>query len=98
MKVYYAKEQHVIVSFGSGEMRQALGVLKALAKYFNAPFILNAAEQLERDLQPKLGYDAPFHLCEKCTTEIDTRKGGYRHTDGRYTHLVCPILKKERPV
>lgn len=93
MKVYYAKGKHVIISFDGNEMGNALKVLKALAKAFRAPFILDAAADLERDLAPKLPYEPYFHLCEACKTEIDVRKDAYIHQNGRWTHNSCPTLK-----
>ena len=98
MKVYYAKGKHVILSFDGNEMGNALRVLKALAKAFRAPFLLDAAEELERDLAPKLTYSPYFHICEACKMEIDVRKDSYLHQNDRYTHQTCPVLKdmKER--
>jgi hypothetical protein len=96
MKVYYKKDHHVIVSFGSGEMRKALGVLKGLARFFKADFILNAAEELERDLTPKLGLDNPYRVCEDCACEINLRKDSYLHQNERYTHFACPVLKERQ--
>lgn len=98
MKIYYAKGRHVIISFDGNELNHALKVLKALAKAFRAPFIFDAAMEVERDLAPKLPYTPYWHLCESCKTGIDTRKDAYIHRESRYIHQTCPVLKdiKER--
>lgn len=94
MKVYYAKGKHVIISFDGNEMSNALKVLKAMAKAFRAPFLLTAAEDLERDLAPKLPYTPYFHICEMCKMEMDVRKDSCRHQNDRWTHYpYCPPLK-----
>jgi hypothetical protein len=103
MKVYYKKGEHVIIKFPSHELRQALGVLKALSKYFKSWFLVDVAADLERDLEeakrPKLPAPPIYHhICENCFMEIDVRKDSYVHVDDTYYHAVCPVLKENRPV
>lgn len=94
MKVYYSKGKHVILYYQAHELKQALGVLKALAQYFGASFLHDVARELERDMQQlQLPFDPSYRLCEACKCEIDIRKGNYKHIDGRFTHLRCPVLK-----
>lgn len=102
MKVFYKKGEHVIILFPANELRQALGVLKALAKYFKAWFLVDVAAELEVDLEeakrPKL--PAPptyYHICTNCFTEIDVRTDSYVYVDDSYIHTSCPILKENRP-
>lgn len=49
MKIFYKKDEHVRIDFGSTELAQALGVLRALAIHFKAVFIQTAAAELEAD-------------------------------------------------
>jgi hypothetical protein len=93
MKVYYEKGKHVIVFFPAREMKQALGVLKAMAHFFKADFLFKVAGDVERDLTP-----TQYHLCENCCMEIDTRVESYLHVDDTYYHQLCPTLKENRPV
>lgn len=97
MKVFYSKGKHVIIHFPAKELKQALGVLKALAKYFNADFILKAAGDLERDLTPCLAYSLTTRICENCFTEISLSSDEYVHVDDCYMHKNCPPLKEGRP-
>lgn len=99
MKVYYKKGEHVIIKFGNHELKQALGVLKALAQYFKATFLLDVAADLQRDLDapPLLTYKLRYRCCENCFTMIDTRTDEYMHVDDTYLHKNCPQLKENRP-
>lgn len=97
MKIFYKKDSHVIIKFGDNELKQALGVLKALAQYFRAEFIFDVAQELEDDLKPKqLTYSVYHHICEKCFCEIDTRDGNYLKVNGEWRHESCPPLKDNR--
>lgn len=100
MKVYYKKGEHVIIKFPSHELKQALGVLKALAQYFKARFLVDVAKELEKDLETPLLPTPPVyhHICTNCFCEIDTRKDSYVHVDDQYIHVSCPELKPNRPV
>jgi hypothetical protein len=93
MKIIYVKGKHVTIYFPPHEMKQALGVLKALAQFFKLSFIYKVAEDVERDLLAPL----QFHLCTNCCMEIDIRKDEYVHVDDTYLHRTCPVLKDERP-
>ncbi len=101
MKIFYLKDSHVILKFGSTELRQALGVLKALAQYFRADFIFQIAQELQDDLFPKplLPYRHHVHLCEKCFRMMDIDKEAHLHHYGKdkdyYTHQNCPPLQEE---
>lgn len=102
MKVFYVKGEHVAILFPKHEMKQALGVLKALAKHFGAWFLLDAAADLEKDLEaekhPRLAPPPTYHhICENCYMEIDVRKDSYVHVDSAYIHTNCPVLKENRP-
>ena len=98
MKVFYKKDAHVILHFGSTELKQALGILKALAKYFNLQSLWDVAGDLEKDLQkPKLGYVMHTKLCEACAMEIDLLSDNKHETESGWFHKVCPTLKKVRP-
>lgn len=102
MKVFYKKDTHVILLFGSTELKQALGVLKALAQHFKVKFLHDAAGDLERDLaQPRLGYVMHTKICEECGTEIDLNGENKNHQkdedDDRWVHKTCPTLKPHRP-
>lgn len=97
MKVFYSKGKHVIIHFPAKEMKQALGVLKALAQYFKADFLFKAAQELEHDLQERITYDPRYHPCENCFTEIDVRTGNCMYVDSTWLHKECPTLKGGRP-
>lgn len=96
MKIHYTPGEQVLIQFPKHELKQALNVLKALAKYFKAGFITRAADEVERDLQKPqlLPYDHRFHLCVKCACEIDTRKDSHLNMGEGYQHLECPPLKE----
>lgn len=82
------------------DMKEALAILKGLASYFNADFIWRVAGDLEKDMNPApklLPYDNHFHVCEKCTMEMDDRKDNCSNADGGWKHIVCPELKPGRP-
>ena len=98
VKVFYNKGSNVVIYFPATELKQALGVLKALAMYFKAPFLLNVAERLENDLTPKLSMPPlTTRICENCFTEIDISSDEYVHVDDTYMHRNCPALKQDRP-
>jgi hypothetical protein len=97
MKVFYSKGKSVVIYFPAKELKQALGVLKAMGTYFKADFIWKAAQDLDRDLQA-LVFDGRWHLCENCACEIDTRNQSYIHVDDTYYHQRCPELKENRPL
>lgn len=100
MKIFYKKDSHVIIKFGATEMKQALGVLKALAVHFKAVFILQVAQELQDDLFPKpqLPFVQYYRLCTKCCCEIDLRKDKFLHRIGEnedtWQHVECPPLKE----
>jgi hypothetical protein len=98
MKVYYSKGKHLVIYFPAKELKQAQGVLKALATYFKAGFLWKAHDELARDLQPKLAFDPSFHICTNCFCEIDIRTDSYVHVDDEWIHVVCPELKEGRPI
>jgi hypothetical protein len=98
VKVYYTKGKHIVIFFPAKELKQALGVLKALATYFKADFIWKAARDLEDDLTPKLTFDSPYRICENCMCEIDLRGGNSMYVDNTWLHKTCPTLKEGRPV
>ena len=101
MKIFYKKDQHVILKFGATEMKQALGVLKALAQYFKADFIFKVAQELQDDLfpKPKLPFVQYYRLCTKCFCEIDLRKDKFLHRigekDDTWEHQECKPLKDD---
>ena len=101
MKIFYKKDEHVIIKFGSTEMKQALVVLKALALYFRADFIFKVAQDLQDDLFPKplLPYNHRVHLCEKCFRMMDIDKEAHLHHHGKdhdyYQHQNCPPLQED---
>jgi len=95
MKVFYKKGAHVIVLFPAHELKQALGVLKALAQFFKEKFIFDVAKDLENDLTPKLAYTSYHSLCIKCACELDKRDRDTFEIEGRFFHRVCPTLKPD---
>lgn len=99
MKIFYKKDEHVIIKFDSKELAQALGVLKALAIHFKAMFIFDVCKDLEADLfpKPKLPMAMYHHICTKCFCEIDIRTTPFIHQIGEkedtWIHQTCPELK-----
>jgi hypothetical protein len=98
VKVYYTKGKHVVILFPSHEMKQALGVLKALGTHFKADFLWKAAQQLEDDLTPKLPFNPRYRMCENCATEIDLHGKNCMYVDNTWLHKECPTLKEGRPI
>jgi len=97
VKVFYKKGSHVIIHFPAHEFKQALAVLKALAQFFGASFIFDAAKELEDDLAPKLIYMSKFHICEKCCVELHEDEENSIKINGAWKHVTCPVLKNKRP-
>jgi hypothetical protein len=92
----------VRIIFDKHELTNALAVLRALAQYFNASFIQEAADDLARDLfpPPLLPETKYYHLCEKCFRMMDIRNENHIHYKGekeRYVHQKCTPLKENRP-
>jgi len=97
VKVFYKKGSHVIIHFPAHEFKQALAVLKALAQFFGASFIFQAAKELEDDLTPKLTYRSEFHLCEKCCMELHEKDENAIKVNDAWRHVRCKPLKDKRP-
>jgi predicted sulfurtransferase len=97
VKILYKKGSHVIIHFPAHEFKQALSVLKAMAQFFGASFIFDAAKELEEDLTPRLVYRTKFHLCPKCCMELHEDEANSIKVNESWQHAKCKELKTKRP-
>lgn len=95
MKAFYKKGSHVGFLFEAHELQQGLQVAKALSQFFGATFLLNLAQEIEKDLQPKLEYKNYYHICSKCFRELDERDNDVISINGVWKHYTCKPLKPD---